>query len=73
MEKEKISQQEPAIKQEQQEQPKILFSVIVLENGSIIATENGQPIKNVQKIEFYADGQSMPKYSITKFIPTNNK
>lgn len=48
--------------------PQIMFSIVVLENGAVIVSENGELVRNVQKVEFVADGGSEPRYTITKAI-----
>ena len=50
------------------QEPKIALSIIVLETGSVIVMENGQPIDGLTKIEFTAEVGQMPKYTITKNI-----
>ena len=48
--------------------PKIALSIVVLENGSILVTKNEKPVTNVQKVEFYADGNNAPRLTITEAI-----
>ena len=51
--------------------PDIVFSIVVLDNGSILVNENGKAITNLENVEFYADGKSAPKYTITRAIKRN--
>lgn len=59
---------EPKAEKAKEALPKIAVSIVVLDNGSIIVQKNEKPIVNVQKVEFYADGQSAPRLTITEAI-----
>lgn len=47
-------------------EPQIVFSINVLQNGSIIAIENGTPLSNITEISFHAEVGKSPEYSIKK-------
>lgn len=47
-------------------EPQIVFSINVLQNGSIIAIENGTPLSNIMEISFHAEVGKSPEYSIKK-------
>lgn len=73
METKKVAEEKTAVKEVKntnEKVPEVVFSIVVLENGVIIVQENGKPVTNVQKIEFVADGKEIPKYTITKGIPS---
>ena len=73
MEKSKNESVEQKIepKNSAKKEPEIVFSVLVTENGNVFVTENGKPVANVQKVEFYADNKTAPSYTITKgIVPT---
>lgn len=52
--------------QQQSTKPNIVFSISVLDDGSVIVTENGSIITRIIEVSFQAKKGSLPVYSFSK-------